>query len=157
MHGTPPATQSPGDQNLHHGTVLAFDFGERRMGVAIGDLALRIAHPLETIDCAMRDQRFERIAALVSQWNPVGFVVGLPLNVDGSEHSLAPAVRAFADELRRRFGIVATLVDERFTSAQAVDSLREAGVRGKAQKQYLDQVAASSILEDFFAHDDSAA
>lgn len=157
MHGKPPAAQSPGKQNLHRGAVLAFDFGERRVGVAIGDLRLRIAHPLETIDGVMRDQRFERIAALVAQWNPALFVVGLPVNVDGSEHLLAPAVRAFAAELTRRFGIAARLVDERFTSAQAADSLREAGVYGRAQKQFLDQVAASSILEDFFAHDDSGA
>lgn len=157
MHGTTPPLQSPGNQNVLCGTVLAFDFGERRLGVAVGDFSLKIAHPLETIDRVNPQRRFERIAALVAQWQPAMFVVGLPLNVDGLEHSLAPSVRAFVAELTRRFGIPTTLVDERFTSAQAANSLHEAGVRGRAQKRLLDQVAAKSILEDFFAYDHARA
>jgi putative holliday junction resolvase len=141
-----------------HGAVLAFDFGLRRIGVAVGDLSLRIAHPLETIDSREEAVRFARIAALVGEWRPVRVVVGLPETGDGGEHALAPAVRAFRAELERRFMIPTECVNERYTSANAEGMLRDAGVRGRAQKQYLDQVAATTILDDYFAnHDDTDA
>jgi hypothetical protein len=76
----------------------------------------------------------------------------------GGEHALAPAVRAFRAELERRFMIPTECVNERYTSANAEGMLRDAGVRGRAQKQYLDQVAATTILDDYFAnHDDTDA
>ncbi len=134
----------------HRGAVMAFDFGERRIGVAVGDLEMGIAHPLETIDCRRGVDRIASIETLVAEWHPVLFVVGLPVNTDGSEHKLTPAVRHFCDALSRRFGISSRLIDERYTSAEASSILRDAGVRGRKQKAYLDQVAAQTILEDFF-------
>ena len=140
------------------GLALPFDFGERGLGVAVGDLALKISHPLETIDAADPGRRFERIAALVAEWRPVLAVVGMPVTVEGSPHALAPRVRAFCRQLERRFGLPTASVDERFTSAEAGERLSAAGVRGRAQKAYLDQVAASAILDDYFArHDDTDA
>lgn len=136
------------------GAVLGLDFGLRRIGVAVGDLSLKIAHPLETIDSTEADVRFARISALVAEWRPVRLVVGMPTSGDGSEHDLAPAVHAFCGELESRFSIPAQCVDERYTSAEAQSRLRDIGVRGRAQKQYLDQVAATTILDDFFAHHD---
>ena len=127
------------------GAVMAFDFGERRIGVAVGDREVGIAHPLETIE------------VLVREWRPNLFVVGLPVSVDGSEHELAPLVRSFCAALSDRFGVATRLVDERYTSAEASEILNEAGVRGRRQKEYLDQVAAQTILEDFFAHDNAIA
>lgn len=148
---TPEDSRSTGPTSAR-GAVLCFDYGKRRIGVAVGDLSLGIAHPLETIDAAESDVRFRRIAALVAEWRPVRVVVGLPTSGDGSEHALAPAVRAFCEALEVRFSIPTECVDERYTSAEAESILREVGVRGRAQKQYLDQVAATTILEDFFAH-----
>ena len=72
--------------NIPHGTTLAFDFGETRIGVAQGDAEVGIAHPLATISGEGNDKKFAAIAALVAEWRPVQFVVGLPLSTDGSEH-----------------------------------------------------------------------
>jgi putative Holliday junction resolvase len=135
-----------------HGAVMAFDFGKRRIGVAIGELELGIAHPLVTIQIRPGGDRFASIEALVAEWRPVLFIVGLPINADGTEHKLTSAVRHFGDTLTRKFGISSRLVDERYTSAEASSILRETGVRGRKQKAYLDQVAAQTILGDFFAY-----
>ena len=139
------------------GAVMAFDYGERRIGVAVGDRELGIAHPLQTIEYRRGQDPLTLIDALVKEWKPDLFVVGLPVSADGSEHELAPLVRNFCIALTNRFGIATKSVDERYTSAEASDLLGAAGVRGRRQKDYLDQVAAQTILEDFFAHDDAIA
>lgn len=134
------------------GAVMAFDFGERRIGVAVGDLELGIAHPLETIVIRQGGDGFASIEPLVAEWRPVLFIVGLPVNADGSEHRLTEVVHRFCDTLTRRFGVASRLIDERYTSAEASSILRDAGVRGRKQKAYLDQVAAQTILDDFFSY-----
>jgi putative Holliday junction resolvase len=144
----PHATQST--QHPHFGTVLAFDFGERRVGVAVGELQLGIAHPLETIDAAANDARFARIAALVQEWRPVLMVVGLPLALDGGEHRLTGLARKFAQRLRGRFGIEARLVDERLTSVEAQREARASGLTARDSKRHVDPLAAKLILEAFF-------
>jgi putative Holliday junction resolvase len=144
----PHATQST--QHPHFGTVLAFDFGERRVGVAVGELQLGIAHPLETIDAAGNDARFARIAALVQEWRPVLLVVGLPLALDGGEHRLTGLARKFAQRLRGRFGIEARLVDERLTSVEAQREARASGLTARDSKRHVDPLAAKLILEAFF-------
>lgn len=131
------------------GTILAFDFGEKRIGVALGELTLGVAHPLTTIHEETNDRRFAAIEALIKEWQPVRLVVGLPAYLDGTEHALSALCRKFARRLEGRFGIQAVLVDERLTSAAAEASLREAGVRGRKQKPMLDQVAAQHILQSF--------
>ena len=138
---------------LHRGAVMALDFGERRIGIAVGDRELGIAHPLETLHYGHAQDPLALIETLVREWQPVLFVVGLPVNADGTEHKLAPVVRRFSAALTRRFGVATTLVDERYTSAEASGMLRDAGIRGRRQKAYLDQVAAQTILEDFFTND----
>ena len=75
----PEAAPSSGD--FRFGTVLAFDFGERRIGVAVGELQLRVAHPLDNIDARANDVRFARIEALMDEWQPVLLLVGLPLSI----------------------------------------------------------------------------
>lgn len=144
-HHPSPITHYP-----NAGTVLAFDFGEKRIGVAVGDLALGLAHPLSTVRAATTQRRFDDIAALISEWRPVVLVVGLPRHADGAEHELTRLARRFARQLEGRFGIRTVLVDERFTSESASISLRESGVTGEKQKPLLDQVAAQHILQTFF-------
>jgi len=139
------------------GAVMAFDFGGRRIGVAVGDRELGIAHPLKTIAYRRDQDPLVLIEVLVREWRPELFVVGLPVRNDGSEHELAPLVRSFCAALSDRFGVAHRLVDERYTSAEASEILKKAGVRGRRQKEYLDQVAAQTILEDFFAHDNAIA
>ena len=142
---------------VQRGAVMAFDFGERRIGIAVGDRELGIAHPLETLHYRHAQDPMVAIGPLVAEWQPVLFVVGFPVNADGTEHALAPTVRRFCAALTRRFGVATRLVDERYTSAEASGMLRDAGVRGRRQKAYLDQVAAQTILEDFFSNDNFTA
>ena len=144
-HDTMPAAHSRftpinndrtiGEQWNADGTVLAFDFGEKRIGVAVGEHLLGIAHPLTTIAAEANDQRFRQIAALIEEWRPALLLVGLPV---------------FARRLDGRFGLPVGMVDERYTSAQASQSLAETGIRGRKQKPMLDQVAAQHILQTYF-------
>jgi putative Holliday junction resolvase len=139
------------------GTVLAFDFGERRIGVAVGETEIGIAHPLETIDAEATEARFERIAALVEEWRPGIFVVGLPLSLDGGEHRLTALARKFAARLSGRFSIQALLIDERLTSAAAGIDARTAGMKEKDLSRHVDELAAKMILETYFSEKHAAA
>lgn len=128
-------------------TLLAFDFGEARIGVAVGTTELGIPHPLETIALEGNDRRFARIGELIVQWQPAALVVGLPLSPAGEEHEMTRLARKFANRLNGRFGLPVHLVDERFTSAAASSALDEVGLKGRRQKPALDQVAAMQILQ----------
>jgi putative Holliday junction resolvase len=132
------------------GYVLAFDFGERRIGVAIGEHLLGMAHPLMTIDTEANDERFRIIGELIAEWQPQRLVVGLPFHMDGEEHALTHLSRKFARRLTGRFGLPVSLVDERLTSAEASHTLKQAGISGRKQKGMLDQVAAQHILQSYF-------
>jgi len=132
------------------GGVLAFDFGEKRIGVAVGNLSIGIAHPLDTISSESNDVRFAAIAAMIAEWQPSRLVVGLPSHLDGVEHELSRLCRKFANRLHGRFNLPVTLVDERLTSAEASQSLNEIGIRGRSQKVMIDQVAAQRILQSYF-------
>jgi putative Holliday junction resolvase len=134
-------------------TILAFDFGTRRVGVAVGNTLTRTAHPLRTIDAAHAAARFGAIGALVDEWRPARLVVGVPLHADGSEHATTRRARAFARELARRHGLPVTLVDERFTSEVARADLAAAGRGARADRPLRDQAAAAIILQAFFDGD----
>ena len=133
------------------GPILAFDFGEKRIGVAVGDLELRIAHPLTTIHAEDNATRFARIGELVAEWKPVRLVVGLPMHADGTEHDVSRLARRFAHRLEGRYGVRAALVDERLTSRAAESRLRDSGARSGQIRDALDAAAAREILEAFFA------
>lgn len=132
------------------GSVLAFDFGEKRIGVAVGEHLLGIAHPLTTIASEVNDERFRAIGALITEWHPSLLVVGLPLSLDGEEHAVTLLCKKFARRLEGRFGLPVVLIDERLSSAEASQSLKQAGIGGRKQKPMLDQVAAQTILQSYF-------
>ncbi len=132
------------------GTILAFDFGTRRIGVAVGESEIGLAHPLVTIEGEANDRRFAAIASLIDEWHPALLIVGLPLHADGTEHALTLRARRFAKQLEGRFGLSAKLVDERFTTHAATDALTEAGVKSRSHKPVRDQVAAQLILQAYF-------
>lgn len=136
-------------QNSRSGTVLGFDFGLKRIGVAVGDLELGLAHPLTTVTGESNSQRFGAIEALLKEWQPALAVVGLPAHLDGAEHDMSARCRRFAHQLEGRFGLEVALVDERLSSAAASEDLNEIGVRGRRQKNMLDQVAAQRILQSY--------
>lgn len=131
------------------GTVLAFDFGEKRVGVAVGDTETGLAHALTTIATADNRLRFAAIDALIREWQPSCLVVGLPAHADGSEHETSRLCRRFAQRLEGRFGIRTRLVDERYTSLAADAALRSAGTHGARRRAVLDQVAAQEILQTY--------
>lgn len=132
------------------GTLLAFDFGTRRIGIAKGSTLLGNAAPLLTIDEEKNELRFARIAALILEWQPCALVVGLPCNDDGTAHEMTALSRRFANRLKGRFNLPVLLVDERYTSAAASSALDELGIHGRKQKIMLDQYAAQQILQAYF-------
>ena len=132
------------------GTVLAFDFGEKRIGVAVGDLTLRIAHPLSTIAAEDNATRFKELGAVIAEWRPVRLLVGLPMHADDTEHEVSRLARRFAQRLEGRFGIPTALVDERLTSRSAEEKLRASGARAGEIERFLDAASAQEILQAYF-------
>lgn len=133
------------------GAVLAFDFGEKRIGVAVGDLELGIAHALSVIAAEDNQSRFAAISALVAEWRPVCLVVGEARHDDGGVHETGRLARRFGQRLQGRHGLPVEYVDERLTSHAGAAALREAGVRGERQAALLDAAAAREILATWFA------
>lgn len=124
-------------------TVLAFDFGLARTGVALGNTLTGGARPLETIETARNDERFARIRDLIAEWRPDFLVVGLPLGEAGDETPWAKRVRRFGQQLDGRFGLPVKFVDERYSSAVVVDALKP----GRNDKAAVDAAAAAVILQ----------
>jgi putative Holliday junction resolvase len=131
------------------GTVLAFDFGTRKIGVAVGDKKLRVAHPLTTIRGEANALRFSAIGALVAEWKPEALVVGRPLHADGTEHEMTARAERFARSLEGRFRLPVVRVDERFTTRAADAALRESGAGPAARYGARDAVAAQLILQSW--------
>jgi putative Holliday junction resolvase len=119
-------------------TILAFDFGLKRIGVAVGEPELGTAHPLPAVS------DFSQIEKLVAEWKPANLVVGRPTSAKGEPHAMTRQAEDFARRLERRFKLPVARVDERFTSLEAEHRLR--GVKKKA----IDSVAAQLILEQYF-------
>jgi len=132
------------------GTLLAFDFGTKRIGIAVGNTLLRRGNPLMTIADERTEARFAVITSLLTEWQPSALVVGLPSNEDGTPHELTALCRRFANRLKGRFKLPTILLDERYTSLAASSQLSEAGIHGRKQKALLDQYAAQQILQAYF-------
>lgn len=122
-------------------TLLAFDFGEKKIGIAIGNTLTRQARPLEIIFSETRAARFGRIGQLLREWQPQRAVVGLPLTLDGQEQPASARARRFANQLHGRFGLAVELVDERGSSMEAQQLL---GTHAAD-----DAVAAAVILQRY--------
>lgn len=129
-----------GDANAAAETVIGFDFGLKRIGVAVGNTLLRQAQPLTIIDAATNDAKFAEIAVLIEAWAPARCVVGLPSHPDGAEHEMTARCRRFANQLHGRYGIEAILVDERYSSA----------VLTQRRGEHVDDEAAALILQQYF-------
>lgn len=150
MQGMPEEAVIPASVFVPQGTLLAFDFGTRRIGIAVGNTLLRRANPLATIDNEKTDVRFAAISALLKEWQPGALVVGLPSNDDGTPHQLTALCRRFANRLKGRFNLPTILLDERYTSLAASTQLNEEGIHGMKQKSLIDQYAAQQILQAYF-------
>lgn len=133
-------------------TIMAFDFGEKRIGVAIGESLLARARPLTTIDAEASEQRFAAIGKLVAEWQPARLVVGLPAHADReTPHELAARCERFARQLAGRYRLPVELADERYSSTVAESSLTGQGLGGRKHKAHLDAEAAAVILQAWFA------
>ncbi|MCZ7565827.1 MAG: Holliday junction resolvase RuvX [Burkholderiales bacterium] len=130
-------------------TILAFDYGERFVGVAVGDTGIGVAHPLKAIEAAGAERRFAAIAALVHEWRPARLVVGLPLSLDGEEREVARRARRFARRLEGRFGLPVALQDERLSSTEAASRLRAIGRGGRRNRALTHPVAAQVVLQAY--------
>ncbi|ETD72167.1 Holliday junction resolvase [Pelistega indica] len=123
-------------------TVLAFDFGLKKIGVALGNTLLKQATPLTIIQTATKQARFEEIERLLKKWQPQQLVVGLPLTEDGQEQYASLHARRFANQLQGRFNLPVQLIDERGSSLEAQQRL--------GNHTLDDAVAAAIILERYF-------
>ena len=121
-------------------TVLAFDFGLKRIGVAVGNTILKQAQPLTIIHEATNDAKFAAIEMLIGEWQPALCVVGLPRHPDGAEHEMSLRCRRFANQLHGRFDVATVLVDERYSSA----------VISHQRGDRIDDQAAAIILQQYF-------
>ncbi|MFL9879137.1 Holliday junction resolvase RuvX [Herbaspirillum rhizosphaerae] len=124
-------------------TLLAFDFGLKRIGVAIGNTLIKQAQPLTIISAATNDGKFAELGKLIAEWAPTRCIVGLPSHPDGAEHEMTVRCRRFANQLHGRFGVETVLVDERYSSA----------VIEQRRGEHIDAEAAAIILQQYF--DDS--
>ena len=145
--GPTPQGHAPGPGSVS-GTVFGFDFGEKRVGVAVGETATGIASPLTAIEEIATEPRFEAIGKLVAEWKPAAFVVGVPRHADGSEHAIAKLAEKFARRLQARYGVPVVFVDETLSSATAEAQLRGTRTRAK-KKSDVDMMAATIILQSF--------
>ena len=132
------------------GTLLGFDFGLARIGIATGELETGQTSVLTTLHDESNDARFKAIAALIAEWRPVALVVGLPTHLDGTEHELTARCRRFANQLHGRFGLPVFTADERLSSVAADAGLASAGLKDwRERKAMVDAEAARIILQTF--------
>jgi putative Holliday junction resolvase len=126
--------------------ALGIDYGDARIGIAATDPIGIMAHPVETI-LNRQTEALDRIGAIVRQRGIKTLVLGLPVRMDGTEGSAAQKVRAFGDELHRRFpDLPLVYIDECLTTVIAQEKLHEAGKKAKSFRPIIDQVAAVEIL-----------
>jgi putative holliday junction resolvase len=135
--------------------VLAFDFGQRRIGVACGDTVSRSASHASALTGRSHGVPWEAVDAVIREWRPGVLVVGLPYNVDDSESAAAARARSFAGALAARYALPVELVDERYSSMEALDRLKQARASGlrkrRVAKSDVDAGAARVILERWFS------
>ncbi|GAB3339298.1 Holliday junction resolvase RuvX [Chromohalobacter beijerinckii] len=133
--------------------VLAFDFGTRRIGVAVGNEMLGSATALAPLPARNGIPDWQQIGQLLKEWQPDLLVVGLPLNMDGTESDMSQRARKFGNRLHGRFGKPVEVFDERGSTRAAKRIARDAGHRGNYRDDGVDGIAAQLILESFFADD----
>jgi putative Holliday junction resolvase len=118
-------------------TILAFDFGERRIGVAVGNTITKTAEALKIIQEKNQDEKFKAIDKLIQEWQPQLLVVGLPTHPDGAEHEMTLKAKRFGNQLHGRFQKEVVWVDERYTSVSVQDG-NDALAAQLILQQYLD-------------------
>ena len=135
---------------------MAFDYGERRIGVAFANTRTLLATALTTLAARDGEPTWQELDTLVADWEPEVLVTGLPYNMDGSESQLTKKVRAFADQIGSRYELPVELVDERLTSLEASSLLRQQRQEGlrkrRLRREEIDSHAARLIAESWLEH-----
>jgi putative Holliday junction resolvase len=129
--------------------ILAFDYGLKQIGVAVGNGGTGTAEPLTVLTARDGQPRWEEIAELIAAWKPDLLLVGDPLNMDGSASEMAMRARRFARRLHGRFGVAVEMADERLSSFEVKQAQREAGHRGDYRRRPIDSLAAQLILQEW--------
>lgn len=130
-------------------TFLAFDFGMKRIGVAVGQSLTKTANPLPFLKAQDGIPHWPTIQALIDEWRPAALIVGIPLNMDGSEQPLTFCARKFSNRLQQKFKLAVHGVDERLSTIEARSQLFEKSGYKSLKKGYVDSIAAKLILEDW--------
>ena len=140
------------DENVKPtGTIIAFDFGYRRIGVAVGQTITGSATPLAVV-MVTNQPDWQAISVIIKEWKPAAIVVGLPIDKDGGETELSRAARRFGRRLHGRFGLPVSFEDERLTSVSAEQRFVDARARGEMRRKdaaFKDAIAAQIILENW--------
>lgn len=125
------------------------DFGLKRVGLAVCDDSQILASPLKTVETTSMRVSIDKVAAVATAENAVGFVVGLPLNLDGTESVQSGRVRAFCRNLQKVTGLKVELFDERLTTVEADSLLAAAGVKRSERHKFIDSASAAVILQTY--------
>ncbi len=131
-------------------TVMGFDFGTKSIGIAVGQSITGSANPLTSVKAVDGIPNWDDIGKLINEWKPDLLVIGLPLNMDGTEQEMTQRARKFANRLNGRFGVKIATQDERLTTADAKARLFELGGFKALTKGQVDAVSAVLIVESYF-------
>lgn len=131
--------------------LMCFDFGKKRIGVAVGQVITRTAQPLTTLQAKDGTPNWDEADKIIKKWRPDAFIVGIPLNMDGTDQPITTSAREFANTLKDKYNRPVYEMDERLTTKDARERLFEEGGFKALQKGTIDQVAAQLILQNWFA------
>ncbi|AHE67929.1 Holliday junction resolvase RuvX [Legionella oakridgensis] len=137
---------------MREGVFLGFDFGYKRIGVAVGQRLTGSASPLATVEAKQGVPNWDTIQKLINEWRPAGLVVGLPTTIDDGELYTTKASKTFASHLKQRFSLPVYLVDERLSTVEARAHLFAQGGYRKIKQTEIDSIAACIILEQWLQH-----
>lgn len=136
--------------SINGGTYLGFDFGNKKIGIAVGDTQTKIASPLKTIPSIQQNPNWTAIEQLISEWRPTGFVVGLSKQQNGQDNIITPRMQKFCRQLHGRFQLPVHQIDETLTTFEAKSRLYDE-LQVSADKLWAvqDQLAAQIILQSW--------
>jgi putative Holliday junction resolvase len=132
-------------------TLLAFDYGTKRIGVAVGQTITVTARPLATLHANNGEPDWSDIASLIKQWQPDALIVGIPLDLDSAEQKITFLAKDFGEKLHQRFELPVYMVDERYSTIEARQMLFDQGGYKKLKRSEVDSWAAKLILEGWFS------
>jgi putative holliday junction resolvase len=132
-------------------TLLAFDYGTKRIGVAVGQTITTTARPLATLHANNGEPDWNDIASLIKQWQPDALIVGIPLDLDSAEQKITFLAKDFGEKLHQRFELPVYMVDERYSTIEARQMLFDQGGYKKLKRSEVDSWAAKLILEGWFS------